>query len=396
VTSRSSARVGAVVAGRFEIERALGEGAAGKVWVARDRVLGIQVALKVLRTSMRISSEQLAAFAREAEVCLRMLSPNIVRVIAYGAEVSTLPFIAYELLEGETLDARLTRGPRLMLDEVENVIVQVARGLARAHALGVIHRDIQPANVFLSEDERGSARAKLLDFGIASLRGEGASSAADEVRGTLEYLAPEVLFQTSAPDARSDVYALASLTYACLVGVPPLQADSLPQLVARMAAPSLAPPTVAPLVGRAAAEELDAFFARGVSKDPVERFASARELAEELHRVIKIAKLANPDLVAERASREPLPWVEVTLPPPRPSNPVSTGSTGSAGSGGGAPSRPSSPSRRSLRPTTSLAAPAAVTPPLPTLRPRAPSFAFFEEEDPRDGPSRPSRDPRRE
>ena len=360
-----SSHTGAIVAGRFEIESALGEGASGTVWHARDRELGIHVAVKILRSHLRLEPKRLAAFAREAEVCVRMLSPNIVRVLAFSADVRALPYIAYELLPGETLAARLARLPRLTIDEVENIIVQIARGLARAHMLGVIHRDMKPANVFLTEDDRGGALAKILDFGIASLRGNRATEGED-LYGTLEYMAPELVFQTSEPDARSDLYGLAALTYECLTGSTHVQVASVPELVACMAV-GIVPPSVAPRVGRAAAVVLDDFFERGLAKNPTERFQSARELAEDLHRVVKAAKSANPALALGRPSREMRAVVGSMAPVP--------------------PSSTELPRR-----TKSQA--------LPAMRPRAASFVFAMEDEidltANLPPSSKSRDPRRE
>ncbi len=328
---------GQVIANRFEVSASIGEGACGTVWMAHDRVLGIHVAVKVLRDAMRRDPKRLAAFEREALVCLRMLSPNIVRVLAFGAEADELPFIAYELLPGETLEQRLGRAPKLTIDEVENAVVQIARGLGRAHTLGVVHRDIKPSNVFLTKDDREKSLAKVLDFGIATLRGKR-DTQGNDVYGTLEYIAPELVFQTHEPDARADLYSLTALAYECLTGRPPFRVGSVPELIARLARGPSSPDSVAPIVGAAAAVALDDFFERGLSKDPSERFQSARELAEELHRVIKAAKVANPALVPVRPSMMSLPAVEM--------------------------------------PTGDSASKVAVAPKPPPMRPRAQSFVF--------------------
>lgn len=353
---------GQVIANRFEVSASIGEGACGTVWMAHDRVLGIHVAVKVLRDAMRRDPKRLAAFEREALVCLRMLSPNIVRVLAFGAEADELPFIAYELLPGETLEQRLGRAPKLTIDEVENAVVQIARGLGRAHTLGVVHRDIKPSNVFLTKDDREKSLAKVLDFGIATLRGKR-DTQGNDVYGTLEYIAPELVFQTHEPDARADLYSLTALAYECLTGRPPFRVASVPELIARLARGPSSPDSVAPIVGAAAAVALDDFFERGLSKDPSERFQSARELAEELHRVIKAAKVANPALVVVRPSMMSLPAVEM--------------------------------------PTGDSASKVAVAPKPPPMRPRAQSFVFgIEDEIDMTNGGAPSsgrgRDPRRE
>lgn len=305
--SHVSSYIGQVIAKRFEVSCALGEGASGTVWVARDRNLGIPVALKVLRSNMRFSLQRRAAFERESQLCERMLSPNIVRVIAFGVDPADVPYIAYELLTGSSLMQRLSLRTRMPLDEVETLVVQVARGLARAHSLGVVHRDIKPSNIFLTLDDREQTLAKILDFGIASLTGHRAA-AGGELYGTLEYVAPEVVFQTGEADARSDLYALTAVAFECLTGKPPIEASSLQELVARMAVGSR-PMSVASLLGEAVAEPIDAWFQRGLARDPAARFPSARDLAEELHRVVKLAKSQNPLLRTRPTVRE-MPAVE--------------------------------------------------------------------------------------
>ncbi len=300
--SRISTYAGHVIAGRFEVSSALGEGASGTVWVARDRVLGIPVALKVLRSTMRLEPKRLAAFEREARLCERMLSPNIVRVLGFGVDQGEVPYIAYELLPGTTLAHRIASGECAGLDELETVIVQIARGLARAHSLGVTHRDIKPSNVFLTQDDREKPLAKILDFGIASLTGHSVTEG-DGLYGTFEYVAPELVFQTSEADARCDLYSLTAVAYEFLTGITPLEATSIEQLVVRMASGQKAK-SCSSVVGPAAAGTLDPWFQRGLARAPVDRFQTARELAEELHRVIKIAKAANPLLRSKPTIRE--------------------------------------------------------------------------------------------
>jgi serine/threonine-protein kinase len=344
--SHASSYTGRLIADRFEVSASLGEGACGTVWVARDRLLGIPVAVKVLRSTMRIEPKRRAAFEREARLCERMLSPNIVRVIAFGVDEGDVPYIVYELLTGSSLQQRLTDGGMMPLDEVETTVVQIARGLARAHSLGVAHRDIKPSNVFLTLDDREKTLAKILDFGIASLTGNRATQGED-LYGTLEYIAPELLFQTAEADARSDLYALTVVAYECLTGRPPLEVSSVNELVVRMAKGPVVPASVANVVGRAAAEPLDAWFKKGLDKDPLQRFQSARDLAEELHRAVKLAKGQNPLLRTRPTTRE-MPAVSVETP------------------------------------ASEIGARLAAGQKLPAMRPRMPSFVFeaFEEPEP--------------
>ena len=283
--------VGKLFAGRFEVLAALGEGACGTVWRARDYVLGIDVALKVLRGMMRVDPAQRRAFEREARLCERMLSPNIVRVLSFGVDVGDVPYIAYELLAGTSL--RDCIGKRAMdAEDVVNVVVQVARGLGRAHSLGVLHRDIKPCNIFLTSDDRGRALAKILDFGIAALTSD--VGADGQVSGTFGYMAPEVLFQTSKLDERADLYALTAVAYECLVGRPPIEAASVFELVACFREKTALVPSVEPSVGPAVAAHLDPWFRRGLAREPSARFSSSCELADELYRAFSLAKERRP------------------------------------------------------------------------------------------------------
>jgi serine/threonine-protein kinase len=278
---------GSLFADRFELISCLGEGGAGTVWKARDQRRGILVALKVLRWALTNDAEQRRAFAREAELCARMMSPHFVRMLSFGLDAWDAPFIVYEMLEGEPLDARLRRDARLLIDDAEAVVVQIARALARAHSMDIVHKDIKPANVFLTRDEQGRPLAKVLDFGIAEVVSRPQSAEID-LAGTLGYMAPEVLLDGKQADTRADLYSLTALAYECLSGRPAFHGPVLDILTA-MEAPV---PSLAPLFPEEAAKPLDAWVAKGLARDPDRRFQSARELAVALHEAIKESKNA--------------------------------------------------------------------------------------------------------
>lgn len=270
--------VGDVVDGRYLLQRRAGSGAAGTVWVAMDLVRGIDVAVKLLRASQIGKSGVAALLAREGELASRMLSPHMVKVLGSGESPAHGPYVVYELLEGEDLACVLTRRRRLAISETRRVVVHACRALARAHALGVLHRDIKPSNLFMADDGAGGDPVlKVLDFGLA----ERAGTARDpsKVVGTLEYIAPEVLFGESEPDIRSDLFALAVVAYECFTGRVPYEAASIEQLVVAYASrtpPS--PSTMRPGLPR----EVDAWFERALARDPGARFASAKEMADAL------------------------------------------------------------------------------------------------------------------
>jgi serine/threonine protein kinase len=282
---------GRVVEDRYELVSCLGEGGAGSVWLAKDLERRITVAVKVLKPELSKRKEMLAQFEREAELSARMMSPNIVKVFARGVDAQGTPYIVYELLDGEDLATRLENLQTLDFVETETIVVHVARALSRAHAVGVVHRDIKPANIFLTKDQDGRLLAKVVDFGVAEIMAK--TGASDELSGTLEYMAPELLLEGKAPDARTDLYAVAVVAYHCLVGMVPFLGDTLGQVMLALATTQAQP--VSERLG-CSLPELDEWFRRALAKDPALRFGTARELAEAFHAAIKAAKKSMPEL----------------------------------------------------------------------------------------------------
>jgi serine/threonine protein kinase len=155
------------IEGRYALEREIGRGATGSVWTAYDGQLGRRVAIKLLRVDCLEYPAARSRFEHEAWTIAQFRSPHIVQVHDSGAQDGQ-PFIVMELLEGESLEARLHRHPRLPLPIVAGIVVEVAKALALSHQAGIIHRDLKPANIFLAR-EHGREVVKLLDFGIATL-----------------------------------------------------------------------------------------------------------------------------------------------------------------------------------------------------------------------------------
>lgn len=270
--------VGDVVDGRYLLQRRAGSGAAGTVWVALDLTRGIEIALKLLRAANIGKDEVADLLVREAELASRMLSPHIVKVLGSGDSPAHGRYVVYELLEGQDLARVLDRRRRLAITETRRVVVHACRALARAHALGVLHRDIKPSNLFMADDGAGGDPVlKILDFGLAELA--GTTGDPSKVVGTLEYIAPEVLFGESEADVRSDLFALAVVAYECFTGRVPYQARTVEQLVVAYASETPpAPSSLRPGLPR----EVDGWFERALSRDPSGRFASAKEMADAL------------------------------------------------------------------------------------------------------------------
>ncbi len=254
---------------RFEILREIGRGGFGVVYEALDRELGRSVAFKTLRTAR--TGHELSAdwILKEAEAVARLEHPAIVTLHEVGRCASG-PYLVEELLHGETLAERLRRGA-LSARECVAVGLEIARGLAHAHGRGVVHRDLKPGNVFLTED----GRAKLLDFGLAHLLGTRGLHGA----GTPAYMAPEQLRGETA-DARADVYSLGATLYEALAGRPPFEVTE-----GRSAALDGRP---APALPRSAPAPLVRLVERCLSTDPARRPASGQAVAEELLAVQRV------------------------------------------------------------------------------------------------------------
>ena len=251
-----------MVLGRFELLRELGRGGFGVVFEARDQELGRSVAFKLIRASRPEADAD--KLHREAEVVARLQHPNLVTLYDVG-RCEQGPYLVLELLGGETLQARLARGP-LPLKEALAIAVDVARGLAYAHAEGVVHRDLKPSNVFLCE--RGGV--KLLDFGMAHAFGHKRTSG-----GTPGYMAPEQ-WSDSPEDERTDVFALGVMLYQMLTGTLPFPDDG---------GKPVRGPTPAPQVQVPGAPALGPLVARMLTKDPATRTRDGGAALAEIERI---------------------------------------------------------------------------------------------------------------
>jgi serine/threonine-protein kinase len=280
---------------RYELAERLGEGAMGIVYLARDLVLDIPVAVKMLRGEYCRIPEVLRMFEQEADLSSRMLSPHVVKVLARATTRAGAPCIVYEHLDGESVAARIERSPRLELDEVCAIVLQTARGLSRAHALGVVHRDVKPDNLFLVSQPDARPVLKVLDFGVAEKLARPGGPGTGGLVGTTAYLAPEVFFGPSLPDARTDLYALGVVAYECLTGACPYPPECYDDLFDAM---SMSKRRSVRETRPELPEEIDEWMDRALHPDPFWRFASARELAHELERVVRANAAPRPRRVA--------------------------------------------------------------------------------------------------
>jgi eukaryotic-like serine/threonine-protein kinase len=293
-----------VLAERYALTRCLGQGAAGSVWLARDQKLGVDVALKLLRGDVVGRAGVFERFARESDLSVRMLSPNVVKVLGGGLTEQSVPYIVYEHLEGEDLATRLARMRQLPLSETKTILIHLLRGLARAHAVGVLHRDVKPENLFLTVDGNGHTLAKVLDFGVAELTAKTDENDPDKLIGTLEYIAPEVFLGEKPPSVQSDLYAVGVVAYECITGRKPRPARSIADLVVALASGTIDPPST---MRSGVTPELDHWFDRALHREPEGRFESAKAMSEALHDAMKVessAPKSDPSLRISTVSLE--------------------------------------------------------------------------------------------
>ncbi|MDP1823418.1 MAG: serine/threonine-protein kinase [Archangium sp.] len=220
-----------VLDGRFRVVRLLGQGGMGFVYLAEQVSLGRPVAIKVLRSDLSLTAGFAERFRREALLLSSVEHPAVVRVIDYGAH-GDAPCLVMEYVEGETLEAVLTREAPLSVDRVERLLAQLATGLTAIHAKGIVHRDLKPDNVVVTKTVEGGEYARLLDFGIARLMAAdedaGAKASVTQVGivlGTPEYVSPEQALGQPL-DARSDLYALGVILFRALTGKHPFPGPS--------------------------------------------------------------------------------------------------------------------------------------------------------------------------
>ena len=262
----------AALAGRYSLERELGRGGMGIVYLARDVRLDRPVALKLLPPERAEVPGLRESFLREARLAARLAHPNIVPIHAVE-EIGDCVFYAMRYVAGETLGERLRRVYRLAPHDAARLLQDTAYALAYAHAQGVIHRDIKPDNILLEGD---GTRAVVTDFGIARLV-DSPDVSAGRVVGTPEYVAPEQVAGEPV-DGRSDLYALGAVGFHCLSGRPPFAGDVRELLAQHLTRPAPSLLSVAPEAPLPLAKAID----RALLKRPDDRFDTAEAMAEAM------------------------------------------------------------------------------------------------------------------
>jgi serine/threonine-protein kinase len=277
-------RVGSVLDGRYRVLQRLAEGGMGVVYRAERVPVGRPVAVKFLHQVYAEDRESRSRFERETRVLFKLSHPHCVSVIDFGMDGG--PYVVMDFVTGTTLKDRLEDGP-LPVAEAITIARQILAGLAHAHAQGIIHRDVKPANVMVSDEIGTGNHVRILDFGLARLRGSASTSVTQSliVVGTPNYMAPE---QTLAGevDARTDVYAVGVVLFEMLTGERPFAAEDTAGILDKHR--NEPPPHLHEVAkGREFPEGLDRIIQRAIEKKPEDRWPSAVAMADALERMLQ-------------------------------------------------------------------------------------------------------------
>lgn len=274
---------GLVLAATYRIEERIGSGGMGEVHAARHLRTGRRYAVKTIHRSAQ-TDELVRRFEREATAASALGHPGIVAVHDFNVTPGGVFYLVMDLLEGETLDARLARQGSLDWPDAKRVILEVGSALAAAHAHGLLHRDVKPSNVFLTRAGAAPERAVLLDFGLVKPLDEAASrlTGTGAVLGTPMYMSPEQALGEPL-DVRSDLYSLAAVAFEAITGAPPFLDRTLAAVYARVLAQ--AAPRATDVATRPVPREVDEVLARALAKAKDQRYPDIRSFADALWRI---------------------------------------------------------------------------------------------------------------
>jgi serine/threonine protein kinase/TolA-binding protein len=288
--------------GRYDLVEALGKGAMGVVYHAYDPLLDRDVALKLMLPQIADEPDHKHRFEREARAVARLMHPNVVTLFDLGYHTDGSPYIAMELLRGEDLLRAMREGRPFTLPQKVTIIVQALDGLAHAHQAGIVHRDVKPANIFLTQD----GTAKIMDFGVARFT-TGAATGTGAVVGTVEYMSPEQV-QGAHVDGRTDVFSAACVLCELVTGRRPFHGDTLVTILYKIVHDR-------PAIELPAGREYDLLrplLERALARDPADRFQTAADFAAELRSYMQAAGDALP--AEELAPPPPVDTTSVTAP----------------------------------------------------------------------------------
>jgi serine/threonine-protein kinase len=272
---------GDIIAGKYRVDRVLGEGGMATVYAAMHLELHEPVALKLLKPAIADSPPIVQRFLREARAAVRIKSEHVARVLDVGTLEGGAPYMVMEMLVGEDLRRVCqARGP-LPVEDAVVYVIQACEALAEAHLYGIVHRDLKPANLFLSRRSDGSPLVKVLDFGISKMADETDQNltATTDVLGSPLYMSPEQIRSPRDVDHRADIWALGAVLYKMLTGVAAFRADTASASLARIIAEAPVPVrSIRPDVPPA----LEVAIVRCLEKDVTRRYQRVDELVRAL------------------------------------------------------------------------------------------------------------------
>lgn len=382
--SQPPVREGDVLAGKYRVERMLGEGAMGVVVAALHVHLGERVALKFLKQELVNNQEVVARFLREAQSAVRIKGEHIARVSDVGTLESGAPYMVMEYLVGSDLAVLLEQRGPFDVPTAVDCVIQACDALAEAHTLGIVHRDLKPSNLFMTSRGDGSALVKVLDFGVAKLLNndplKAPLTALGAVIGSPVYMSPEQLLGKKTVDARSDVWQLGVILYELLSGQCPFDGKTMADI---MIAIGVHPPKPLRQVRADAPPEIEAIIAGCLEKDVAKRTPDVAALAQALlpfatTRRAQVSVEHIVTLLRGAQAAEQLPPMRAKLP----SGTMPLGERSSAIPGGGVTSHEgSNPYARTMVSTPGPGAPqtygqpAVYSVPSPVGQPAAPAAA---------------------
>jgi eukaryotic-like serine/threonine-protein kinase len=265
-----------VLLGKYRVEATLGFGGMGLVIRAHNLALDEKVAIKFLREDVQIDEEHVERFLREAKAAVRLKSEHVAKIRDVGTLEDGRPYMVMEFLEGLDLGRLLVDQGSIEPARAVDLVLQTCDGLAEAHALGIVHRDIKPTNLFVTRRRDGSELLKVLDFGISKAQAgtEMSLTQTSSVLGTPAYMSPEQMRSARTVDARSDIWALGTVLYELIEGRPPFEATNFAELCVMVTLEPCAPMSRAP--------ELSAVMERCLAKSVADRYQNVAELAADL------------------------------------------------------------------------------------------------------------------
>jgi serine/threonine-protein kinase len=300
----SDVLIGKLLGERFQVQAQIGQGGSGTIYRAEHVTLRRKVAIKVLHDELSRDDLAVERFRREATTVAEIDNEHIVEIHDFGRTPDGRLYLAMELLEGETLDAVLARDKQLSMERTADILIQVGEALMEAHAIGYVHRDLRPRNVYLAV-RRGKANfVKLLDFGLAKLvetDAQAASTSLGMTFGDPRYMSPEQA-RGDRIDRRADIYQLGCVAYEMLTGAPPFSGNRVFDILTKQVTEAPAP---LPTRRQGTPLWMEAAVAKMLAKDPENRFATTTRMVEALRRGLETGEVMEDEVARRRESIPP-------------------------------------------------------------------------------------------